>query len=223
VLLEVRDDGCGMDDATRSRLFEPYFTTKGQGRGTGLGLSSSYGIVKECGGTIDVISAKGMGTTFFIHFPRVHARSSSGVQEVALRTDFPRGSETILVVEDESDVRDMAVEVLESMGYQVLQAGSGAEALQILANPGRAIDVLLSDVIMPGMSGGELVKRAKSVRPGLRVIYMSGYTAEDSLVRHGVEHAEASYLQKPFSLEALSRKVRDTLDAAPAAGPPGRS
>jgi hypothetical protein len=217
VLLEVRDDGCGMDDTTQSRLFEPYFTTKGQGRGTGLGLSSSYGIVKECGGTIEVDSERGAGTTFYIHFPRVYAKSSSGIQEVALRTDFPRGSETILVVEDESDVRDMAVEVLESMGYHVLQAGSGKEALEILTKPEPAIDLLLSDVIMPGMSGGELVKRARIARPGLRVIYMSGYTAEDSTVKYGVAHSEASYLQKPFSLEALSRKVRDALDSAPAA------
>jgi hypothetical protein len=218
VLLEVRDDGCGMDETTRNRLFEPYFTTKGQGRGTGLGLSSSYGIVNECGGTIDVVSARGAGTTFTIHFPRVYAKSSSGVQEVALRSDFPHGTETILVVEDEVDVREMAVEVLESLGYRVLQAGSGPAALEILAKSEPPIDLLLSDVIMPGMSGGDLVGRAQLVRPGLRVIYMSGYTAEDSTVKYGVAHSEASFLQKPFSLEALSRKVRDALDAAEAAG-----
>jgi hypothetical protein len=211
--LEVRDDGIGMDERTRARLFEPFFTTKEQGRGTGLGLSSSYGIVQDFGGTIEVESSRGSGTRFLIEFPRVFAEKSSGVQEVTVRTDFEHGTETILVVEDEDDVRDMAVEVLEMMGYRVLQAPSGRDALERLGTD-ETIDLLLTDVIMPGMGGGDLVREALPLRPDLKVIYMSGYTADDAMVRHDVAHAEAAYIQKPFSLDGLSRKVREVLGAA---------
>lgn len=213
VRLEVRDDGIGMDERTRSRLFEPFFTTKEQGRGTGLGLSSSYGIVQNLGGNIEVESSRGAGTKFVICLPRVFAEQSSGVREVAVRTEFERGTETILVVEDEDDVRDMAVEVLEMMGYHVLQAPSGRDALERLRTCEEKIDLLLTDVIMPGMGGGDLVREALPLRPGLKVIYMSGYTADDAVVQHDVAHAEAAYLQKPFSLDGLSRKVREVLGA----------
>jgi hypothetical protein len=209
----VRDDGVGMDERTRARLFEPFFTTKEQGRGTGLGLSSSYGIIQDFGGTIEVESSRGSGTRFVIELPRVFAEKSSGVQEVTVRTQFEHGSETILVVEDEDDVRDMAVEVLEMMGYHVLAAPSGRDALDRLRSSDEKIDLLLTDVIMPGMGGGDLVREALPLRPDLKVIYMSGYTADDAVVRHDVAHAEAAYIQKPFSLDGLSRKVREVLGA----------
>ncbi|HMB71506.1 MAG TPA: ATP-binding protein, partial [bacterium] len=212
VRVEVRDDGVGMDERTRARLFEPFFTTKEQGRGTGLGLSSSYGIVQDFDGTIEVESSRGSGTRFVIDLPRVVAEKSSGVTEVNIRTDFERGTETILVVEDEDDVRDMAVEVLEMMGYHVLQAPSGRDALDRIRADDK-IDLLLTDVIMPGMGGGDLVREALPLRPDLKVIYMSGYTADDAVVRHDVAHAEAAYIQKPFSLDGLSRKVREVLGA----------
>jgi PAS domain S-box-containing protein len=215
VLLQVADDGAGMDEATRARVFEPFFTTKEQGRGTGLGLSSSYGIVQEYGGTIDLESVPGQGTTFSIRLPRVHARSTSGAAGLpALRTSLTQGSERILVVEDENDVREMAVEVLENLGYDVVEAASGADALELLGREEKAPELLLTDVIMPGMSGGELVRRAMELRPGLKVLFMSGYTAEDAMVKQGLADSVADYLQKPFSLDALSRKVRTVLDGA---------
>ncbi len=211
VHVRVSDDGCGMDPETLGHLFEPFFTTKERGKGTGLGLSTSYAIVQEYAGRIDVTSAIGKGTTFTLTFPRAPRGEPAAPGEPADRASICRGSETILLVEDEVELRRMAAQALELASYSVIEASCGEEALSICNDPVRAIDLLLTDVIMPGMGGGELVKRATQVRPGLRVLYMSGYT-DDAVVRHGVSDAEAAFLQKPFTLEALSRKVREVLD-----------
>lgn len=218
VRITVRDTGFGMDRATLAHVFEPFFTTKERGKGTGLGLSTAYAIVKEYGGTIDVESSPGKGTTFTIEFPWKTAPpqvSAKLVEETpaasAPTLDAAAVQETILLVEDEHELRKLAAMALELASYSVIEASCGEEALEICSNPECEIDLLLTDVIMPGMGGGELVKRATRVRPGLRILYMSGYT-DDSIVRHGVSGSEAAFLQKPFTLDALSKKVREVLD-----------
>ncbi len=211
VVLRVEDEGCGMDAETMAHLFEPFFTTKERGKGTGLGLSTSYAIVQEYQGRIEVTSAIGKGTTFTITFPMALDPGRPVKSESAARIVSSNGNETILLVEDEAELRKMAAQALELASYSVIEAACGEEALEICRDTERAIDLLLTDVIMPGMGGGELVQRATQVRPGLRVLYMSGYT-DDSVVRHGVSGAEAAFLQKPFTLDALSRKVREVLD-----------
>jgi PAS domain S-box-containing protein len=211
ILLVVRDNGCGMDPETRSHLFEPFFTTKGQGEGTGLGLSSAYGIIQECGGEIQVSSRPGQGTTFQILLPHIEGESRTPFVEAAVRGIYPQGTETILVVEDEDEVRSLAIEVLERNGYSVVEATNGEEAIEILeSHPGK-IHLLLTDVIMPGMSGGSLVQRISTSHPQIKILYMSGYS-NDEIVQHGISVSEASFINKPFTLEALSNKVRQVLD-----------
>ena len=211
VMLAVSDTGCGIDAETQVRMFEPFFTTKEQGKGTGLGLSTVYGIVTQSGGNIWVYSEVGKGTTFKIYLPRI-----DGVGEMReardTSTELPQGRETVLLTEDEAQVRQMIRAILEMSGYQVLEASSGDEALAIYKQHEGQIDLIVTDVVMPQMSGRELAQSLELLHPGIKVLYMSGYT-DDAIVRHGLLDQEIAFLQKPFTPDALMRKVRDVLDA----------
>ena len=207
--LTVSDTGSGMDAATRARVFEPFFTTKPAGQGSGLGLATVYGIVKQSGGYIWVYSEVGHGTAFKIYLPEfTGSLAELPPAEVLLS---PRGAETILVVEDEAAVRRMAARALAAQGYAVLEAENGAEALEVLARGGSPIDLVLTDVVMPLVNGRELGERLSVERPGLRVLFMSGYT-DDDIVRRGLLRPGSPFLQKPFMPGDLSRKVREVLD-----------
>jgi len=211
VMLAVTDTGTGMDQATLARIFEPFFTTKEIGRGTGLGLSTVFGVVQQNGGSVWVDSEVGRGTTFKVYLPRVEAAA-----EAIIATAPPttlRGSETILLVEDDDQVRVVATDILRRSGYQVIEACNAQEALVHSEQTPMTIHLLLSDVVMPQMSGPELAKRLASARPEMRVLCMSGYT-DDSIVRHGVLEAHIAYLQKPITPEALTTRVREVLDGA---------
>jgi PAS domain S-box-containing protein len=213
VMLAVSDTGEGMDEPTRSRVFEPFFTTKGPGKGTGLGLATVYGIVKQSGGDIRLYSEVGAGTTFEIYLPRVAETAEPADRGAAPALPMPRGDETVLLVEDEPDVRDLAREVLESCGYTVLQACDAQDAVFMAERHGRPIHLLLTDVIMPRQSGRALVERLRPVLPEMRVLYMSGYTNE-AIVRHGVLDPDTLFIQKPFTPAGLGHKVRAALDGA---------
>jgi len=211
VMLAISDTGCGMNEETRQRIFEPFFTTKESGKGTGLGLSMVYGIVKQSGGNIWVYSEEGRGTTFKIYFPRVTAEAEE-YRRVGDTFEMPKGSETILLVEDAALVRTLARQVLETAGYKVLEAASAEAALTICEPNGTRIDLLLTDVVMPGMSGNDMSKILLARQPDMPVLYMSGYT-DEAIVQHGVLEAGINFLQKPFSPGALALKVREVLDA----------
>jgi PAS domain S-box-containing protein len=211
VILTVTDTGHGMDAATRARIFEPFFTTKPKGQGTGLGLATTFGIVRQTGGHVSVESEVGKGTTFTIYLPRTDQalRPRTFLSGHASLT----GSETILLVEDETQVRTVARSILTRAGYQVLEAANGEEALRIMTGEAPAIDLLLTDVVMPGMGGRELGERMSGLMPGLKVLYMSGYT-DDAIVHHGVLEAGISLYQKPVTPHGLLRKLREVLDGA---------
>ena len=211
VMLAVSDSGVGMDAATQARIFEPFFTTKEKGKGTGLGLATVYGIVKQSGGNIWLYSEPGRGTTFKIYLPRVDQPLELPAPTPAAR-ETPRGTETVLLVEDDEAVRTLARKMLASHGYTVLAAPSGADALELAASHAGPIHLLVTDVVLPGMSGRELAARFQSVRPGLKVLYTSGYT-DEAVVHHGVLDPGIAFLQKPFTSGALARKVRETLDS----------
>ena len=207
--LTVSDTGAGMDAATRARAFEPFFTTKPSGQGSGLGLATVYGIVKQSGGYIWVYSDVGHGTAFKIYLPEFTGTLAELPPAEALLS--PRGAETILIVEDEAAVRRMAARALAAQGYAILEAENGAEALEVLARGGSPIDLVLTDVVMPLVNGRELSERLSVERPGLRVLFMSGYT-DDDIVRRGLLRPGSPFLQKPFMPGDLSRKVREVLD-----------
>src|SRR5438552_18615776 len=211
VQLTVSDSGIGMDEETQAHAFEPFFTTKPRGQGTGLGLAMVYGTVQQSGGFIWVYSEPGRGATFKIYLPRVDAPVESAAPPAPVERP-PRGSETVLLAEDEPAVRAIARQALERQGYTVLAAPSGADALALAAQHGATIHLLLTDVVMPGMSGRDLADRLTAQRPGIRVLYISGYT-DNAIVRHGMLEPGLAYLQKPFRPDALVRKVREVLDA----------
>src|SRR5207237_1147609 len=210
VCLAVTDSGLGMDEATQAHLFEPFFTTKEVGKGTGLGLATVYGIVKQSGGYIWVYSEPGRGTTVKVYLPRVR-----GAAEPPLPAPEPPplrgGNETVLLVEDAAPVRTLARRSLEARGYRVLDAPDGPSAIELSARHAGEIDVLVTDVVMPGMSGRELAERLAPTRRAMKVLYTSGYT-DDAMVRQGVLSAGVAFLQKPFVPDTLARKVRDVLD-----------
>ncbi|MEJ5253285.1 MAG: PAS domain S-box protein [Chthonomonadetes bacterium] len=211
VLLAVSDTGVGMDERTLARVFEPFFTTKETGKGTGLGLSTCYGIVKQAGGSIWVYSEPGKGTTFKVYLPRTLQTPAPSAEQTAQRK-ARTGSETILVVEDNDDVRAVAVESLRLHGYRVLEASSGEEALQLMSNLTEAVHLLLTDVVMPGMSGAELALELHQRYPHLKVLYTSGYT-ENVIVHHGVLNEGIAFLPKPYRPAELAQRVREVLDA----------
>ncbi|HYU08032.1 MAG TPA: PAS domain S-box protein [Gemmatimonadales bacterium] len=211
-MLAVTDTGFGMDATVRAHLFEPFFTTKEVGKGTGLGLATVYGIVKQSDGYISVYSEPGHGSSFKIYLPRIAtpARAAAGPQ----KGGPARGTETVLVVEDEPAVLSLSRRALEAQGYVVLAASDAASALRVVERHGGMIHLLLTDVVMPGLSGRELADQLAGQRPGIRVLYMSGYPG-DAVVQHGTLPSGSAFLQKPFSPDGLARKVRDLLDARP--------
>jgi CheY-like chemotaxis protein len=208
-MVAVSDTGTGMDAETQARIFEPFFTTKEKGEGTGLGLSTVYGIVKQSGGNIWVYSEPGKGTTFKVYFPRVDEIAAEGVPHSA--DSLPGvGTETILLVEDELSIRALAKRVLEERGYRVLEAGSGKDALERIRGEEGQIHLLLTDLVMPDMGGTELASRLEDKHPTIRVLFMSGYT-DDGVVRNGLLGPGRAFLQKPFTPTILARKVREIL------------
>jgi CheY-like chemotaxis protein len=213
VRIDVSDNGAGMAPETLSRLFEPFFSTKEKGKGTGLGLATAYGIVKQSGGHIAVESARGHGTTFRMWLPEVEDVPEAAPMPAPTGATAPEGSETILLVEDEDAVRGLLHEVLEGAGYTVLQAASGAEALRVSRAHAGTVDLLLTDVVMPGMGGREVAMLLAAERPGLRVLFASGYTA-DVIARQGVLEPGTDLIHKPFTLDALLLRVRERLDRA---------
>ncbi len=213
VRLKVSDTGVGMDPATRARVFEPFFTTKATGRGTGLGLATVYGIVKQSDGYIVADSAPGEGTTFTVYLPRIDDLAAA--THPSRTVPEARGSETILLVEDEDAVRKLARRTLEMMGYHVLEASGGPAAVALTRDHTGGIDLLVTDVVMPEMSGSALAEQLQAERPGLPVLFMTGYT-DDAVLRHGVSEAGVALLQKPFEPQGLALKVRETLDSAAA-------
>jgi two-component system cell cycle sensor histidine kinase/response regulator CckA len=211
--LTVTDTGFGMDAATQARIFEPFFTTKGPEKGTGLGLATVFGIVQQSGGSIAVSSDLGVGTTFTIFLPRAIEELHRPKARSIYRGSH-RGGETILLAEDDDSIRSLTRFILEGNGYKVLEASNGLKALEICTMHKDPIDILVSDVVMPNMSGPELAHQAGSMRRAMKVLYLSGYT-DDAVVRYGTIDADTPYLQKPFTPHTLLAKVREVLDTVP--------
>ena len=211
VLLSVSDDGCGMDKKTLEQVFDPFFTTKGVGEGTGLGLATVYGIVKQNNGFINVYSELGMGTTFSIYFPRF-VMGPGEVTKKCLTGPPKRGTETVLVVEDEESVLTLARRILTGLGYTVLATSSPNDAIRIVSERSEEIHLVITDVVMPEMNGRQLVERLSSIRPGMKQLFMSGYTA-NVIAHRGIIDEGVLFVQKPFSVETLAAKVREALDA----------
>jgi CheY-like chemotaxis protein len=211
-MLAVSDDGCGMDKQTIDLLFEPFFTTKGVGKGTGLGLSTVYGIVKQNKGFINVYSEPGKGSTFKIYLPREESPGALTEERLQHPDQTPTGTETVMVVEDEAMVLEIAKTILEQLGYTVLTAAAPLDALNLAARYEGEIHLLVTDVVMPEMSGRDLWGGILSLRPKIKTLFMSGYTA-NAIAHHGVLDDGICFLQKPFSREALAVKIREALSA----------
>jgi signal transduction histidine kinase/CheY-like chemotaxis protein len=209
-LLAVSDTGTGIDEKIRSHIFEPFFTTKGSGRGTGLGLATVFGIVNQNGGHIGLYTEVNRGTSFKIYLPQVGVSEEAGTALAPSYTS-PKGDETLLLVEDEDAVRELSCHALRALGYTVLDTRGGEEALELCRRHGRPVQLVISDVVMPGMGGRQLVEQLEKLLPGIKSLFVSGYT-DDAIVRHGVLQAETAFLQKPFTPMALAQKVRAVLD-----------
>jgi CheY-like chemotaxis protein len=216
LMLAVSDTGVGMTEATKARLFEPFFTTKGVGKGTGLGLSTAFGIIKQSGGTIGVYSELGRGTAIKVYLPVASGAKFTGVDSSAVDDRPLRGNETILLVDDDDGVRSLVRTILRKYGYNVLEAHGGGDALLLCEQHPDIIHLLLTDVVMPRMSGRQLAERVRLLRPAVKVLYMSGYT-DDAVVRHGILSATIAFIQKPITPAALGYKVREALDLLPLA------
>jgi CheY-like chemotaxis protein len=211
VRLSVTDNGIGMDPATQEHIFEPFFTTKEHGKGTGLGLATVYGIVQQSGGIIEFDSRIGKGTRFSLFFPAAVETAMVARAPIGALARAPRGSETLLVVEDELTVRQLFISSLRRLGYTVHEASSGTEALRLFTEHAASIQLVITDVVMPGMSGGELAQRVRALRPAMRILFVSGYT-DDKVVRRDVLRGEEDFLQKPFTPIDLAQRVRAVLD-----------
>ncbi|MDP2989296.1 MAG: ATP-binding protein, partial [Kiritimatiellota bacterium] len=211
VELEVSDTGCGMPSKVLEHLFEPFFTTKAKGKGTGLGLTTTYGIVKQFGGHITVYSEVGRGTTFKIYFPESQ-EASAAVSPTTQESLLLRGNETIMVVDDEANIVAMVSQILTELGYHIIAATSGSEALNLSDQHARTIDMVLTDIIMPELNGPDLVRMLRQKRPALKALYMSGY-ANNAAAQIGVLKPDTAFLQKPFSSETLTSCIRKVLDA----------
>jgi CheY-like chemotaxis protein len=210
-MLAVSDTGVGMTAEVRKRIFEPFFTTKEKYQGTGLGLSTVYGVVQQSDGNIWVYSEPGRGTTFKIHFPQVDEAWEDEGKKREIRNGLPRGRETILVVEDEEAVRNLAAVILRKQGYLVLEASNGKEAFLASEQRKEKVHLLLTDVVMPGLNGPELAIRMKYFFPDMKTLFMSGYT-DGAIFQQGLLDDEVAFLQKPFSVEGLVGRVREALD-----------
>jgi PAS domain S-box-containing protein len=211
VMMALSDNGVGMDTATQSHIFEPFFTTKEKGKGTGLGLSTVYGIVNQSNGSISVYSEPGKGTTFKVYFPRLGGTVIAAPAKIR-SGEVIRGGETVLIAEDESSVRALIARVLRERGYTVLEAPDGMEALRVARDCSGNIDLIVTDVVMPKLSGTELVSQLETTKPGIKALYLSGYT-DSSIVHHGLLGPKVAFLQKPFTIERLARKVREVIDS----------
>jgi PAS domain S-box-containing protein len=216
VMLAVTDTGSGMTKDIQQRLFEPFYTTKPVGKGTGLGLATVHGIVKQSGGDVYVYSELGHGTTFKVYFPRLTKPADVLMTTAEYRAIAPRGSETLLLAEDDEALRGLGARVLSGLGYNVLVARTGGEALRIVAEYKGAIDLIATDVVMPEMNGSQLVEKVLLARPDIRVLFMSGYT-DDEVMRRGVIDGQTAFLQKPFTPDLLAHKIREVLDVTPPA------
>jgi CheY-like chemotaxis protein len=211
VMLSVTDTGTGMTDDVKAHLFEAFFTTKPKGKGTGLGLATCQTVIKQCGGHIDVQSEMGKGTTFKIYFPRVNQPLDIST-ELFKKGPLPRGTETLLLVEDESAVRHLACSILEAQGYNVLRANNGQEGLRAAREcDGQAVGLVITDVIMPQMGGNVMAEWLKATYPDIKILFTSGYT-DDAIAHHGVLEPGVAFLPKPYTPATLVRKVREMLD-----------
>jgi two-component system cell cycle sensor histidine kinase/response regulator CckA len=213
VMLAIGDTGAGMSDEVKARVFEPFFTTKGVGGGTGLGLATCHGIIKQSGGHIAIYSELGRGTTVKIYLPQVEQKTEAKFPAPPKTSlELPRGTETILLVEDDPSLREMAATLLGRWGYTVLAAANGVEAMSLVHQQGRGhIDLLFTDVVMPQMSGNELADRIRALHPQTKILFASAYT-ESAIVHQGVLNPGVALLQKPFTPSALAHKVREVLD-----------
>ena len=206
--ISIMDTGVGMDETTQQRIFDPYFTTRQMGRGTGLGLASAYGIIRNHGGFINVYSEEGVGTTFNIYLPVSEERV---MEEKELAEDILKGSETVLLVDDGDMIIDVSREILNALGYKVLSARSGKEAVEIYESNKDSVDLIILDMVMPGMGGGETYDKLKEINPDIKVLLSSGYSI-DGQITGVLERGCKAFIQKPFSIKDFSRKIREVLE-----------